>query len=187
MTTPHFAFVDIETTGLNFLTDQILEVGIIATDDMLNRIASVEVVLAIDEGRVLSDFIKDMHGGNSLLVYAADHGMEKSAAEAVLVEWMLNIFGEEKPAMCGSGVHFDRRFLADHMPQLHDCFHYRNMDLSTTKRQIEKWCNPEVAAQMPQGYGVHRAIDDCEDAIELARFAKALFLHVPVLDYTPAS
>ena len=41
--------------------------------------------------------------------------------------------------MCGNSIGQDRRFLHRFMRDLHDHFHYRNIDVSTVKELARRW------------------------------------------------
>lgn len=53
---------DLETTGLDYKTEQIIEVAAILYDDKFNQLDSFHTFVSLEEGRVLSDFIKEYTG-----------------------------------------------------------------------------------------------------------------------------
>lgn len=58
----NYVVIDFETTGLDYKTEQITEVALIKYDENFNEISSFNTIVKLDEGRVLSDFIKDLTG-----------------------------------------------------------------------------------------------------------------------------
>ncbi len=88
------------------------------------------------------------------------------------VRVFLNSYGIDptnnpKPPLCGSTVHFDRRFLQRNMPRIIDVLHYRNIDVSGIRETARRF-SPEL--ELPEKEMDHRAEDDLRGSIELLRF-----------------
>lgn len=162
-----WAWVDIETTGLNDLEDVVLEVAVVITDPELNILDKVETLVTYADLNLdlLSDFVKKMHTDNGLISELKSMYSPLHVAERKLIDFFSKYFhhgSEELPAMCGSGVHFDRRFLNQAMPSLASRFHYRNIDVSTVRRLIRDWL-PDVTPYVQPLK--HRAMPDVLDSI----------------------
>jgi DNA polymerase III subunit epsilon len=58
----NYIVIDFETTGLDYKKEQITEVALIKYDEEFNEIGSFNSIVKLEEGRVLSDFIKNLTG-----------------------------------------------------------------------------------------------------------------------------
>jgi len=119
-------------------------------------------------------------GGGGLLAYF--DGL--AAVETSLCRWLeRNLEGaahqggglawwpaDRLPWLGGSGPHFDRRWIDEHMPALGGRLHYRNFDVSTLRRAFDRWAGADLAGGAPP----HRAGSDVVWAIEQARAARRL-------------
>jgi len=169
------AWVDLETTGLepfdrgDGIRSRILEIGIIVTDGDLG-FQHAGPNLQIDESILLPDgVVKEMHEKNGLLQEVAKSTVSLEDAEQQCLRF-LEPFGEPGTIpMAGSSVHFDRKFLNAYMPQLHDWFGYRNVDVSSFHEMWKRWL-PQVYGRCPEKRDLHRTRPDLEDSINLLRY-----------------
>lgn len=178
-----FIGIDIETTGLDERSEEILEIGAILFDDRLNEIDHVQVVAPTAGGwnRVhgdqLDEFIVNMHTKSGLIddILAMDAPSTGGLGllEETIREWS-NHLGGRQP-MLGSSVHFDRAFLKEHVRDLHDLFTYRNIDASSFM-QLAKVTDPakgQRALDLRQVTTTHRTIDDVRASAETLRLLAA--------------
>lgn len=174
-------WVDIETTGLDPEEDSILEVGLAVTDaDLSMRACTSRIVQPMR--RLLDDaeeVVRSMHHRSGLSAELHDGwGQPERQVEATLVEWLRERVEPGASPMCGSSVHFDRRFLHLHMPDLEAMFHYRNIDVSTIKELVARWYvdDGDEPDYEPVRRNQHRAISDLTDSIqELAHYRQHFF------------
>lgn len=178
-----FIGIDIETTGLDERSEEILEIGAVLFDDRLNEIDHIQVVAPTRAGwmRVqeddLDEFIVDMHTRSGLIDEIKDMPAHSSKGlEAVIgtiQEWNARLGGRQP--MMGSSVHFDRAFLKEHLRDLHDVFAYRNIDASSLW-QMAVVMNPikaERALTQRSAQATHRTIDDVRASAETLRLLAA--------------
>ena len=184
---PAFVFVDLETTGLNHFTDSILEVGMAITDLELNVIDQdswvCNLMLAPEPHgpETWGEMAWAMHQKNGLYELCLRQGLSYTAVENAAIDFMRANKVDSTHArmeMCGSSVHFDRRFLMQQLPGLEAQFHYRNLDVSTIKVMVNKWC-PDV--RYPSSHELdkqHRALSDVNETIaELHYYREVLGLN----------
>lgn len=77
--------------------------------------------------------------------------------------------------MCGNSICQDRRFMAQHMPELEKYFHYRNLDVSTLKELARRW-QPKVYDGFKKATK-HTALADVYESIdELKHYREFLFV-----------
>ncbi len=166
-TEQHLIWIDLEMTGLDSRTDEILEIAIIVTDAQLYEVA-VAPVLAIQhhEARLLAmdGWNTRTHTGSGLWQRVLESGVGYADAEQQMLDFLKPLVPAQCSPMCGNSICQDRRFLARLMPGLESYFHYRNLDVSTLKELAHRWC-PEVL----EGYhkeSKHEALSDIRDSIE---------------------
>ena len=79
--------------------------------------------------------------------------------------------------LCGNIIWQDRRFLAEHMPDLESFLHYRNLDVSSIKELAVRW-RPGLAGGFSKKGG-HRALDDILESIEELKYYREHFFNIP--------
>lgn len=169
-------WIDLEMTGLNTMTDRIIEIATIITDDQLNEIAEGPV-LALHQPQEVMDAMDEwntrQHGASGLTARVLESRLTAADAERQTLAFLGRHVAEGVSPMCGNGICQDRRFLARQMPQLEAFFHYRNLDVSTLKILAQRWA-PDVAAGFTKE-STHRALSDIRDSIaELTYYRHAL-------------
>ena len=188
----YLTWVDLETTGLDPEVDDILEIGMVLTDQNYTILAEESVVISIGIDRLKYQFqrceevVCDMHIYNGLW-------HEVSEAEDDINVVMSKLYGMmqlwypngEKPAMCGNSLTHDRIFLRKYMPALDGLFHYRNYDMSSV-REFMRDQFPETEAHEPprnSSNRKHRVIDDIHDSILLAKYYSRCIYLDPSIEY----
>lgn len=175
--TNNLIWIDLEMTGLNTITDQIIEIATIVTDAHLQELAEGPV-LAIYQPQEVIDGMDEwntcQHGESGLTERVLESKLSMQDAERQTIEFLEQHVNPGVSPMCGNSICQDRRFLARQMPLLEEFFHYRNLDVSTLKILANNWA-PEVA----QGFdkeSSHRALADIRDSIaELTYYRESLF------------
>ncbi len=181
----HILWLDIETTGLDLIDDQILEVGMILTDNKLDEISHISSIYPTVAARTRlrdieryikngdagenEEFIYKMHKSNGLF----DEILSSDAKGSLEIEHGFMRWAEELRIkhgtlpMAGSSVHFDRGFLQEVNSHVVELFTYRNIDVSTIKETVRRF-NPSLFTKIsgdlkPAKH--HRVIDDLRDSI----------------------
>ncbi len=170
-------WIDLEMTGLNTITDQIIEIATIVTDLHLNEIAEGPV-LAIHQPEEIMDGMDEwnttQHGESGLTERVLESDLSLQSAEQQTIDFLEEYVGAGASPMCGNSICQDRRFLARQMPLLEAFFHYRNLDVSTLKILASSWA-PKIAKGFNKESN-HRALADIRDSIaELIYYREMLF------------
>ncbi len=183
-------WIDLETTGLNEHEHVVLEVACVITDDDLGSVAEyTKLVIDCDPTQLVPandndpqpNAIYAEHFNNGLvdelkLEYRTT-GWQDRSTPLLVGQGLCDFIRQccpEPPPLAGASVHFDRKFLAKHMPWVLDALHYRNVDVSTVRELAKRW-RPDMP--MPPKAGKHRALDDIYESIRLLRhFRKEGFI-----------
>jgi oligoribonuclease len=174
--------LDLETTGLDPEKDPLLEIAFICVDNVtleeLGRFQSVVIPPSLDMLRI-HPVVRDMHTTNGLFaeIFAAEDDMyvllnKKPTAERVEKEALdvLDSLTENcKRILTGNSIHFDKSYLARHMPRLERKFHYGICDVSSARRVLgtkRPTAKEDVA---------HRAMADCEMSLAELKALRTAF------------
>lgn len=165
-------WIDLEMTGLDTVSDVIIEIATLVTDKDLNILAEGPV-LAIHQIDAVLDAMDEwntrQHGQSGLASRVRASEVTAAAAEQQTIEFLKDWVRPGKSPMCGNSICQDRRFLARQMPALENYFHYRNLDVSSVKELVVRW-RPELLRGFSKK-GSHLALDDIYDSIaELAYY-----------------
>ena len=172
-------WIDLEMTGLNPLSDVILEIATLVTDAELNILAEGPELVIHQTQTVLDamdEWNQTHHGQSGLIDRVLSSGITVEDAEQQTLTFLASWVPEGVSPICGNSICQDRRFLARGMPRLEKYFHYRNLDVSTLKELAARWA-PEIA-QGVQKTGRHRALDDIRESIEELRYYRQHLLKV---------
>lgn len=171
-------WLDMEMTGLNPLTDKIIEIAVVITDANLNTVAEAPVLVIHQSDDVLNGmdaWNTNTHGKSGLTAKVKASTLTEQAASEQLLAFLKEYIGPNKSPMCGNSICQDRRFMAQHMPELEKYFHYRNLDVSTLKELAKRW-HPKVYDGFKKATK-HTALADVYESIdELKHYRTNLFV-----------
>lgn len=176
MSDSRILWLDVETTGLDLDTIEVLEIGLILTNspDMgLEEIARYSTVIRPSDGTrtliAMDQFVQTMHLDSGLWLDCVTEGAPSlEVATAGIVSW-LDLWEIRPNTMAGgSGIdRYDLPLLRRVMPDLTSRLHFRSYDMSTTKWLLDTIGREDL---IPRFAGIkHRALDDAEAALELCR------------------
>jgi oligoribonuclease len=175
-------WIDCEMTGLNLLTDALVEVAALVTDFDLKVLGEgVDLVIkppaeAIDQ---MTDVVRRMHTSSGLLD-ELEAGLTIAEAQKQVLDYVREHVPEPgKAPLAGNTVGTDRLFLTRDMPQLESYLHYRIVDVSSIKELARRWY-PRAYFASPAKAGNHRALADIRESIEELRYYRqAIFVPEP--------
>lgn len=172
-------WIDLEMTGLNAFTDQIIEIATLVTDANLTILAEgpnlaifqPESVLA-----VMDEWNQKQHGNSGLIYRVRNSTCDLITAEQQTIEFLIQWVPPQTSPMCGNSICQDRRFLARLMPKLEAFFHYRSVDVSTLKELVKRWVPGQVKEFDKSSK--HLAMSDIYDSIDELRYYREFFINL---------
>ena len=177
-------WLDMEMTGLNPDHDRILEVALIVTDEFLAEIGDPFVMTVFQEEYVLGQmnaWCQTHHAESGLVDAVRGASLRCGEVESNIITWLKGMgFGPQTAVIAGNTIHFDRRFIARWMPDLHQYLHYRLFDVTSIREAVQRWFPEEhpvrKLAEKKGDLSVddddHRALSDIRTSItECQRYA----------------
>lgn len=171
----NWAWVDVETTGVNIEKDKVLEVAVIVTNNELVELAELDIVIVHhDQLPELNPFVLDMHTRNGLWADITQRGVTPERAEQWLGNFLTDCLGGRKQLIqAGSGVsHFDSKFITKAFPEASKLLTFWTNDAAILKRGYESagWKTPK------KGRKDTRGLDDVRQHIEEWKFYTSRFM-----------
>jgi oligoribonuclease (3'-5' exoribonuclease) len=187
-----FLFLDIETTGVKYARDKVLEIAWILTDDKFDPIhgLNTEFSTVIDHEdewgdvwaalRKAPQVVKEMHANSLLSVDMLTLPTSRQTTEYKVRNALHDLLTGPICAsydvhLAGFSVHFDEtmlRFQETSWDVTLDSLHHRHLDLSGIKLLLE---TKGITYRKAPNEGAHRALNDCRAAIWQARIFSELF------------
>lgn len=175
----HLIWIDLEMTGLDPLTDHILEIATLITDAQLQIVAegpSIAIHHPPEVLAIMNDWCQKQHGQSGLIARVQASQYTLQAAEKETLAFVQQYVGLKASPMCGNTICQDRRFLNRWMPTLEAYFHYRHLDVSTVKELARMWA-PDLFKNFTKD-SRHLAMDDIKESIEELRYYREHFFKI---------
>jgi oligoribonuclease len=168
-------WIDCEMTGLDYVSDALIEIACVVTDFDLNPLGEgVDLVIKPPAEAVqqMDDFVRSMHERSGLLTQL-DSGISLADAEEQVLAYVReHCSAGSRPPLAGNTVATDRAFISRDMPDLDAFLHYRIVDVSSIKELSRRWY-PRAYFAAPDKRGNHRALADILESIEELRYYRA--------------
>lgn len=152
-----YVVLDFETTGLNFLKEQVIEISAIKLDHNFKEVGTFNTFVELREDVELSEFITNLTG---ITYYNLEYGMDEGDAFYLLA----NFIG--KATVIAQYAPFDLAFLAQH--HIHPKEFYCTKALTSVVEPNElSSLGPTCERLGIKLENAHRAIDDCRATAEV--------------------
>lgn len=163
-------WVDVETTGLNPIDSELLQVAAIVTD-LQGNVISPEFNKVIhfnefDARRLRANavsFVQEMHDKTNLWERLTSQGVQLGLVDNEL-EAFIKTFELDgvKPRLAGNSVRLDLNFLEAFLPKSYARVHYRSVDVSALDYALKAW---GVVEGEYVKEATHDALDDIRESI----------------------
>jgi oligoribonuclease len=162
-------WIDLEMTGLNPVTDAVLEIAAVVTGADLQPLVEVERVVTAPPEFLerMSERVRRMHTENGLLEAMRTKGVALHEAERAVLAAIAPHCPAGEGFLSGNSVFHDWRFIARHMPRLDQHLHFRHVDIGTISALVNAWY-PDI--QYPHGPVNHRAMADVKASLDELRY-----------------
>ena len=167
---PPLIWLDMEMTGLDPDTEQVLEVATLITNAQLEVIAEGPELVIHQPDEVLEamgEWCQDHHGASGLTEASRRSTTSVAEAERLTLAFIQAHCKPGLSPLCGNTISQDRRFLVRHMPALDGFLHYRNVDVSTLKELCMRWYPALPGITKTE---THRALDDIRESLAELRY-----------------
>ena len=185
-------WVDLETTGLDPASSQVLEVAAVATCTDLSGGASADEqyhALVSWGGDIddLNAWVRETHTASGLMDAVAPSNPAALALHEVdqrMAAWLDQVAEHNKTerlTLAGSTPSFDMAFLERHLPLVQSKFHYRLFDVSTLKQAYLWWSDTAAENDLSEVFGwdkepAHRAQADIQHSLAVSRALKSTMI-----------
>jgi oligoribonuclease len=172
-------WIDLEMTGLDPKQDKVIEIATIVTDKHLNVLAEGPTIAIHQSDDVLNqmdEWNTSHHGKSGLTQRVKDSQFCEADAVAETLAFLKQYLPASSSPMCGNTICQDRRFLAEHMQELEEFFHYRHIDVSTIKELVARW-QPDLLKGFSKK-GCHLAMDDIRESIAELVYYREHFIKI---------
>ncbi|MCK5892981.1 MAG: oligoribonuclease [Endozoicomonadaceae bacterium] len=173
----NLVWIDLEMTGLEPESNRIIEIATIITDAHLNELAVGPLVIIHQPDSVMQamdEWCIKTHGQSGLTDKVKQSTATEQDAETLTLDFIRQYVDPGVSPMCGNSIGQDRRFLDIFMRDLHDYFHYRNIDVSTIKELARRW-RPDVLKGVVKKE-THQALHDVRESINEMRYYRDHFI-----------
>lgn len=163
-------WIDLEMTGLDPVSDVILEVAAEVTDFNFFKLASYESTVG-QPRELISDLMQkntwwnDYPANRDNFINKLDQAKPSDQVESELIDIIENQFGVERAILAGNSIHNDRLFIRQWWPKLDAKLHYRMLDVSSFKVVMQG-----KYSVLYEKEEVHRAYDDIQASIAELQF-----------------
>ena len=173
-------WIDCEMTGLNPLTDSILQIYCLITTPDLVPIDAVGLDLIIHHPpSVLSSmpaWCQHHHTATNLIARVTTSLLPPSGAGPLLLAYIKSHIPEKGVGLlAGSSVHMDKEFLRRLCPEVLEYLDYRILDVSAVKECVRRWAPRWVLDGAPLKRGGHEAKMDVEDSLAEVGYYRRVF------------
>ncbi|XP_036324127.1 probable oligoribonuclease [Rhagoletis pomonella] len=170
-------WMDLEMTGLNSITDKIIEVACLITDKDLN-ILTEGLNFAINYPKEtfeqMNEWCTKQHNESGLIQKCLKSDITPDHAESLILDYLQKHVPKGKCPLAGSSIYMDRLFLRQQMPTVDEYLHYRIIDVSSVKELCRRW-RLDVLHSAPKKLLLHRSLDDLKESIEELKYYRENF------------
>jgi oligoribonuclease len=172
-------WVDLETSGLDPNTCNILQIACILSDFESENLYELPEISISTENLILDNmdpWCQTQHTKSGLVKKVQQSQISLNQAEQTITSFIEKSVKEtDNVYIAGNSVHFDKKFIDVYMPLLSQKLNYRIIDVSSIAL-ICKELNPKLYEQRPIKTYLHTSQSDLLESIMEYKFYKEFFL-----------
>lgn len=175
----NIVWLDLEMSGLEPVTDQIMEIATIITNANLEIIDVGPEIVIHQPAKVLDnmdEWCKEHHGESGLTQKSLKSRTTLESAEKRTLEFIEKHCRYHRAFLAGNSVWKDLQFIQYHMPMLEDYLHFCLIDVSSIREVCFRWYPDFFPFEKTYA---HRALDDIRLSIEELRYYRQKYFKTP--------
>ena len=159
--------MDCEMTGLDVEKEVIIEIATLVTDSELNVLEEGPCIAIHQRNEILEkmdDWNTKHHNSSGLVKRVQESLISEAEAEKKTLAFIKKYCPKGISPLCGNSIHQDRKFLQKYMPEMHDYFHYRSIDVTSIKELVNRWY--PTGPKFPKKSQEHIALIDIRESLQ---------------------
>tara|TARA_Y100001936_G_C15869217_1_gene556692 strand:- start:268 stop:849 length:582 start_codon:yes stop_codon:yes gene_type:complete len=163
----NLVWMDCEMTGLDVEKEVLIEIATLITDSELNVLEEGPCIAIHQRDELLEkmdDWNTKHHNASGLVKRVKESLIDESAAEKKTLSFIKKYCPKGISPLCGNSIHQDRKFLQKYMPEMHDYFHYRSIDVTSIKELVTRWY--PNGPKFPKKSQEHVAMIDIRESLQ---------------------
>jgi oligoribonuclease len=174
-------WIDIETTGLEPDTNKILQIACVLSTHNLDIVHILpEITLSCDISTLqhMGPWCMDTHTKSGLFKAVLNSSFSLTEAEKTLLYHLNHYIAlQDKVYIAGNSVHFDKKFIDKHMPQLSRRLSHQILDVSSIGIACKHFNNKVFQARPTKAHN-HTAKADILESIHEYKYYVDSFLKI---------
>jgi len=163
----NLVWIDCEMTGLDVEKEVLIEIATLITDSELNILEKGPCIAIHQRDELLEkmdDWNTKHHNASGLVKRVKDSLIDEAEAEKKTLSFIKKYCPKGTSPLCGNSIHQDRKFLQKYMPEMHDYFHYRSIDVTSIKELVTRWY--PNGPKFPKKSQEHVAMIDIRESLQ---------------------
>ena len=163
----NLVWMDCEMTGLDVEKEVLIEIATLITDSELNILEEGPCIAIHQRDELLEkmdDWNTKHHNASGLVKRVKDSLIDEAEAEKKTLSFIKKYCPKGTSPLCGNSIHQDRKFLQKYMPEMHDYFHYRSIDVTSIKELVTRWY--PNGPKFPKKSQEHVAMIDIRESLQ---------------------
>ena len=163
----NLVWMDCEMTGLDVEKEVLIEIATLITDSELNILEEGPCIAIHQRDEILEkmdEWNTKHHNASGLVKRVRESLINEVEAEKRTLDFIKKYCPKGISPLCGNSIHQDRKFLQKYMPEMHNYFHYRSIDVTSIKELVNRWY--PIGPKFPKKSQEHVALIDIRESLQ---------------------